>query len=176
MSANTKPRKRYRPRPVTLDTMRLAMRRAAKVPVAEIDEVMAPIAASFKAMREGVATEDEWAVLAGTVELGLAIEHQGVVKGLHGHLRAAEQALAAIQRRAMAGGTWRPTALYYQEIEALDTFTWLHKTQLENLSEGEWRKAHDRAVALVLGAQGRVVDLQDLANGGRQLTLIGAGA
>jgi hypothetical protein len=154
--------------------MKLAIHRATKVPAQEIAEVMAPITSSFKAMREGVATEDEWAVLAGTVELGLAIERQGVVKGLQGHLQAAEQSLAAIQRRAMASGAWKPTALYYQEIEALDTFTWLHKTQLENLSGGEWRQAHDRAVAMVLSARGRVVNITELANGQQQLTLIGA--
>lgn len=174
MSANSKPRKRYRPRQVTLDTVRLAMRRAAKVPADEIAQVMAPIKASFQALREGVASEDQWAVLAGTVELGLAIERNGVVKGLQGHLQAAEQALAAIQRRAMATGAWKPTALYWQEIEALDTFTWLHQTQLENLSEGEWRQAHQRAVALVLGARGRVVDVQQLRGGQSQMTLIGS--
>lgn len=178
MSGNKKPRRPYRPRPVTLDTMQLAMRRASKVPAQEIAEVMAPIAASFKAMREGVAAEDQWMVLAGTVELGLAIERDGVVKcGFGGHLQAAEQALAGIKRRAMASGAWKPTALYYQEIEAIDTFIWLHQTQqLENLSESEWRRAHQRALAMVLGAGGRVLNIKQLQGGHQQLTLIGAAA
>jgi hypothetical protein len=172
MSGRTK-HKRYRPRPVTLDPITLAMRRACRVPAAEIAEVMVPIASSFQALREGVATEDQWAVLAGTAELALAIEHKGVMRGLMGHLQAAEAALQAIYRRAMATGTWQRTALYFQEISALDEFIWLHKTQLEALSEGEWRAAHQRAEALVRSARGRVVDLRQL-QGQQQLQLTGA--
>lgn len=163
MSANTKPRKRYRPRPVATDTVALAMRRAGKIPPAEIAQVMGPIEASFTALREGVATEDHWAVMAGSVELALAIEHKGVIRGLQGHLHAAELSLQAIYRRAMASGQWQATALYFQELDALRDFTWLHRTQLATLSEGEWRAAHQRAEGLVRQARGRVVDVRELA-------------
>lgn len=175
MSSNAKPRKRYRPRPVTLDTMKLAMRRACKVPAEEIAEVMQPITASFDAMRQGVGSEDDWTILAGTLELALAIEQQGVVRGLHGHLQAAHDALQGIYRRAMEEAAWHATPMYLQEIEAIDTFVWLHKTQLENLSEGEWRKAHDHAVATVRSAHGRVADIRQLKPS-TQLDLIGAQA
>lgn len=174
MAVSTKPRRKYRPKPVALDTLALASRRAAKVPPAEIEAVMEPIAQSFQAMRQGVGGEDAWSILAGSVELALSIEHKGVVRGLQGHLKAAEAALAAIRQRAMSAGSWKPTPLYFQEIGALDEFTWLHKAQLESLSGGEWLAAHNRAAGIVSSARGTVLDVRVLQVDQAQLQLLGA--
>lgn len=175
MPGNKKSRRALRRRRVlaSANPIALAMRRASLIPQAEINEVMAPIEASFRAMREGVATEDQWCVLAGGVELALSIERTGVgaITGTLGHLQAAETALAEIARRARRPDGWKPTPLYWQEIEHLDTFTLLHKTQLEQLSEGEFHKAHKHAVAQVLGAGGRAVDINDLQVDQAQLPL-----
>jgi hypothetical protein len=171
MPSSTKPRRRYRPRVIAANPVDVALRRARKIPPDEIAIVMDPILASFAGMRQGVGTEDQWCILAGSVELALSIEHQGVVRGLQGHLKAAEAALAAIKARAMERGSWKPTALYFQEISALDDFTWLHKAQLQELSEGEWRRAHDRALAIVQAARGRVVDIRELQTHQAQLQL-----
>lgn len=178
MSKSKKPHKRYRPRVVTLDTISLAMRRARLIPKAEIDEAMAPIDSSFRAMREGVATEDQWCVLAGSVELALSIEHTrvGTITGVRGHLHAAETALAEIARRARTTGAWRPVPMHLQEIEHLDTFLLLHQAQLEQMSEGEWRQAHEHARAHVLSAGGRAVDITELQMDQGQMELIGAPA
>jgi hypothetical protein len=173
MGNTTKPRRKYRPRLTTLDPVRLAMRRAAKIPAAEVAAVMEPVKQAFRAMREGVASERDWIILAGTVELALAVEREGVVRGILGHLTAAEDALRAIKHRAMDRGAWRPTAMYWQEIEALDTFVLLHNTQLTNLSEGEFRRAHARAEATVLSAGGVAFDIRELdTNQGAQLQLL----
>lgn len=162
MANNTKPHKRYRPRPVAKNPIELALRRVSKIPETEIDEVLRPIRDSFRALREGVANEDQWCLMAGSIELALSIERDGVIKGLRAHLEAAERALLEIGKRARVGGTWRPTALYWQEIDAIDDFVWMHRLQLEQLSEGEWRRAHDRAVALVLSQGGRALDIKVL--------------
>lgn len=174
MSGRTKPR-RHRPRPIAANPIALALHRASRIPPAEIAEVMAPIAASFTALRQGVGSEDQWSVLAGSVELALSIEHKGVVKGLQGHMKQAEAALQAICQRAMHGGTWSRTALYWQEIEALDTFVWLHHEQLKTLSGGEWRQAHDHAMANVRTDGGRVLDINQL-RWAQQLDLISTSA
>jgi hypothetical protein len=176
MGNTTRPRRKYRPKPVVADPLALAMRRASKIPPAERAEVMAQIHASFKALREGVATEMQWVMLASTIELGLAVERLGVVKGILGHLQAAEAALAAIYKRGMATGTWCPTALYWQEIDSIDTAVWLHESQqLANLSEREWRQAHDRAVGVVRSDGGRAVATVDQLPP-EQLQLLGARA
>lgn len=173
MATSSKPRRKYRPRPVAANTMHLAMRRASRIPAEELGEVNGQNQAAFQALREGVATELQWCLLASAVEVGLAVEHLGVIRGLRGHLKAAEAALQAIYQRAMAAGGWKPTALYWQEIEHLDTFMWLHREQLQTLSEGEWRKAHDRAMGIVRSSGGRAVDVQDLPRH-EQLQLLGA--
>lgn len=170
MGVSSKPRRKYRPRLVA-NPITLAMRRASVIPAAEIATVMEPNRRAFKAMREGVGSETDWIYLAGAVELALAIERQGVVRGVGGHLTAAEAALRGIKHRAMDSGAWKPTALYWQEIEALDTFLLIHQHQLENLSEGEWRAAHERAVAVVRSAGGQVFDVREVEQGELQLAV-----
>lgn len=162
MGVTKKPRRKYRPRPVTLDPIALAKRRAGVVPRDEVQEVMQPVHAAFNALRAGVATEMQWMVLAGTVELALHIERQGVVRGILGHLEAAEQALAAIRVRCMATGQWRGTALYFQELDAIDTAITLHeRAQLKHLGQGELLAALDKAEACVRAQGGRVVTLAE---------------
>jgi hypothetical protein len=170
MATSTKPRRKYRPRPVAANPIKLALRRASRIPPAEIAAVMEPTKAAFRAMREGVGAEGDWIILAGGVELGLSIERQGVVRGVRGHLTAAEDALRAIKHRAMESRAWKCTPLYWQEIEALDSFLLIHQHQLENLSEGEWRRAHEHATAVVLSAGGQVFDVREIEQGELHLT------
>lgn len=162
MGNTTKPRRKYRPRVIAANPLDLALRRVRKIPAHEIAEVMDPVVDAFRAMREGVGSEDHWRLLASSVELAIAIEDQGVVRGLQEHLRAAETALSEIARRARADGGWRATPLYFQELDQVRTFVDLHRIQLEQLSEGEWRKAHSLAVGRVISAGGRAFDLDDL--------------
>lgn len=172
MATSSKPRRKYRPRLVARNPIKLAMRRASRIPADEIATVMAPIAEGFRALREGIGSESNWMILAGSVELALAIERQGVVRGLTGHLTGAEAALAGIKCRAMDRGTWKPTPLYWQEIEALSTFVDVHRFQLEQLSEGEWRQAHAQAESVVRSAGGQAVDIRELVDQ-EQLQLLG---
>lgn len=162
------------PRPITADTMRLASFRAAKSSDDEIESVIAPTRTAFKALREGVATEEQWAILAGTVSVAIRVEDQGAaVSGYAGHLKAAEDALQGIYLRAMATGAWRPTALYWQEIDAIDEFVSLHKFQLQQLGNGEIRDAIAKAASTVRSQGGEVVDLRGRQHQA-QLQLTGA--
>lgn len=173
MATSSKPRRKYRPRPVAANPIKLAIRRASLIPPDEIAAVLTPVRQAFTAMREGVATEAQWVILAGSVQLGLSIERQGVVRGVRGHLTAAEAALGAIKHRAMERGTWAPTSMYWQEIEALDTFLAIHRHQLENLSDGEWREAADHAETIVRSVGLQVVDVRELQDDQQQLQLLG---
>jgi hypothetical protein len=161
MPGTKRPRKRYRPAAVELNTMGVAAAAAAKLRPAAIAEAMEPVRASLAAMQSGTATEDHWCVLAGSVEVGLAIEEQGVIRGLEEHLKAAELTLATIRMRARLGGAIAPQGP--REHEALDTFGWLYERQLQALSAGEWHAAHARAMRRVLGDGGQAVDIADLA-------------
>jgi hypothetical protein len=58
----------------------------------------------------------------------------------------------------MATGEWRPTALYYQELDDVKAAVELHRFQLEQLSSTEAIKALDLAKGRVRSAGGRVIE------------------
>lgn len=176
MSKAKSARRRYRPLGIAPNPVAIALRRARLIPKAEVDQVMAPIDSSLAAVRQGVGSESQWIVLAGSVELALAIERQrlGAICGIEGHLVAAETALAEIARRSRSEAGWRPVQPHLQEIDHLEDFTLLHRAQLEQISEGEFHKAHDYARAMVLASGGRAVDLRELQVHQEQLQLLGA--
>ena len=102
MSRNKKPRKAYRPKKVTADTLGLALHYAAKPAKQDIDEVLRPLRAAVKALRQGMATEHDWSLTAGSLSLARAIERKGtVVRGLHEHIATTERTMQAIYDRAM---------------------------------------------------------------------------
>ena len=158
MTSGRKPRRpRWLP---TADTMKLASHRAARLSQAEVAEVMQPLRQAFQALREGVASEWHWSIAASAVNAAKAIERQGVVKGLHEHLRSADAALQAIYTRAMATGPWRPTPLHWHELDAIHAAVDLHEYQLKQLSRGEVLRAIDKAAAEIRSTGGRVVDVR----------------
>lgn len=144
MNGQRRPRRvRYVP---TAQTLKLAMHNIAKPPAAAIDEVLAVTHVAAKAMREGVATRHQWELLAGMHELANVIEKQGIVTGLHEHLASAGAALDAIYARANTSDGWRPTALHFYELDAINTLLKLHEFQLKQLGRSEYFNAVDTAV------------------------------
>lgn len=137
---NTRKPRRVRYAPTT-NTMAIALHHAAKPSRADVGELLDAIKTAFTALRQGRASEREWSILAGTLDVALAVERQGVVRGLHGHLMAAEQALQTVYNRAMLGTGWQPTALHYHELDAIHTFVDLHAYQVKQLSRAEYLAA-----------------------------------
>lgn len=149
-------RKPRRPRWGRYNPIDVAHGHATKLTQAEQEQVMIPLRAACAALRQGVATEHQWAVAVSAVNVGDAIESQGVVRGMAGHLHAIDMALQGIRRRAMDDGAWSAPALYYEERDLMDLLLDLHGLQLGSLSYGEYRRAHEKAVAQTLSAGGRV--------------------
>jgi len=172
MSRNKKPRKAYRPRQIAINTLDLTMHYAAKPTQEDLQDVLQPVEQCVRALREGVATEGQWCIAAGAVQMALAIERQGIVRGLVEHLTSAEQALQAIYRRALATGQWKPTALYYQELDALRDFLQLQTFQVNQLGRREFMQAISRAERQVR-KDGHVITV---ARTPEQMQMVGAGA
>ena len=148
-------RKPRRPRwPANVNTMATAKARVALVVPQDIASVTTPLAAAFTALRRGVGSEWDWVQACSAINAAMAIEKQGIVKGLHGHMHAAELALQAISQRALANGHWQPTELFLQEIDDISEAIALHKYQLRKLSTGELIKALDYAQAIIFGSGG----------------------
>lgn len=148
MARNKKPRKAYRPRPVTAETMRLVINKVSICSRADRAEIIGVLAKAIRSLREGVATELEWSIAAGAVAAAIKIEAQGVVRGLREHLHTAEQALQHIYDRAMRAGAgrWLRPTLYWNEIEALNVLLDLHTFQLSQLGRSELLAVLDATV------------------------------
>lgn len=156
MSHGRKPRRQRR---ISRDPITLAKNNATRLTVAEIARAITPLRTAARALREGVATEWEWAIVASAINVALSIDKQGVVRGLAEHLRSAEGALQGIYARAKTSGTWCATALYYQELDHITTAVDLHEFQVGKLSFGEWRRALKQAEAEIRSVGGRVLDV-----------------
>lgn len=162
MSKNKKPRKAYKPKPVSAETMTLAKHFAAKPSQEDRDEVLGMLRTTLKALREGVATEHQWSIVAGSVEVALTIEEKGIVRGLRSHLEAANKAMQDIYNRAMrmGNGKWLRATLYFNELDALSTFFHLHKFQVDQLGRAEFLAAIDAAQKKTV-AQGCITKIEN---------------
>lgn len=125
------------PRWLPSNTIALAIDGAAKPKRQDIASVIHPIQAAVQAMRQGVATAADWGIVAGSLELAVAIEKQGIVRGLAEHFKAFDAAMQAIHDRCSIHGGWQCTSMYFYELDALRDFVHLHAYQLNQLSRSE---------------------------------------
>lgn len=151
-------RAKRQPKLIMANAMDVVKSRAARLTDAERANVMLPAQSGFKALREGVATLSQWQAVSSAVSVARAIEAQGIVRGIHEHLAAADNALDAVWHRiqdGVRGSAWgRCTTLYFDEIAALDTALFLHEHQLQQLALSEFHQAVDMARRDVRAAGG----------------------
>ncbi len=146
-----------RPRwPAINNTFAVAQDNASKLQASDIKKILETINLSAKALREGVATELQWSIVAGAIDLANAIERQGIVRGMHEHLASADAALKSIHARATAAGPWKPATLHYFEIDTMSEFVNLHAFQLKQLSLAEYKRAVANAAGNIRGAGNHV--------------------
>ena len=65
-----------------IPTMARARKAATLLTKPEIEEILEPLPQCEKRLREGVATEDQVIILASNMRIALAIEDQGIIRGL----------------------------------------------------------------------------------------------
>lgn len=158
MSRNKKPRKSYRPRQIAVNTLEVALWRAAKPARSDRADVLGKLSASVQALCSGVATELDWSIAAGSVSVAQAVERQGIVRGLGEHLASAEAALQAVYDRCRTSVMWLRPTLTIQEVDALRLLLELHTFQVEQLGRAEFLAAIDAAQQDTI-AQGHTVTL-----------------
>ncbi len=133
--------------PIFFTTLNTARTGAAKLPPADLQAIMGGLQAAISAFKSGTGTHAQWAIVSGHVDLAKAIEHYGVVRGLHGHLDAIEAHVIAVYTRALFDPTmWTPPALSFDEIDSLTLLADLHKLQLQSLGRNELRQALRRVI------------------------------
>lgn len=161
-------RKPRQPRTIR-DPISHAILHATRLTDPEIASIMAPIRTCETALRCGVATQMQWQILESTVKVAGGIEKSRIVRGLSEHIASATAAIDAIGQRAQLTGAWKPTALHYQELDAISTMVDLHDYQLRQLSAGEIHLIVKQITDATQSQGGQVVrvSLAELAAGGQ---------
>lgn len=144
--------------PARFDVITIAIKRATLYTEDEVKYIMEPVNTSAKALREGTGTEWHWKQLASACAISLSIDAKGVVRGLMGHFTHIDNTLATIKARATKTGAWRPTALYFNELDAIKDLVELHEFQIRKLSHAEYIAAAQHAVAEVIRTGGEVIE------------------
>ena len=146
MSGQRPRRIRYIPTP---HTMAIALNNAAKPARADVTEILQAVHAAHTALRRGVGTELQWAILSGTLAVAHSIHKMGVVRDIDGHLAAADVALQTIHDRATASGHWQAPALWFDEMESLEVFVELHALRARQLGRAEFLRAIELAATSI---------------------------
>ena len=145
-------RKPRRPRwaPQVGGTMDMVRLRASRATDDEIAKYLAPIRASYEAMRQGAGHGDHHRMLLTLYFVATALETTGGIGGLQDSIDDYRSMLDGIERRHFdeERGTWRRITLTAQELASVRNTIELHDTQLLNCTWAEFEKARDLAKAL----------------------------
>jgi hypothetical protein len=107
--------------------------------------VLSVLANALSNLRDGSATLLDWEIAAGGAATALAIERQGVVRGLADYLASIEAALRAIYNRCSRPSLWLRPTLTEPETQATHLLLELHTFQLDHLSRSELIAALNQA-------------------------------
>jgi hypothetical protein len=135
-------------------TMMAAVEGSTTLDASEIAAVMRPARQAIDRLRLGQGTFDDFARAASIVNISLAIERKGVIKGLQADLDDCHRHLEAIGQRGGEVDSWHPPTLWAAEIKSLNLLANLHEQQLRVLSYKEYSEARIYAVAKVRSAGG----------------------
>lgn len=139
-----------------VDTIGKAIRYASGLLPSEQADTMAPARACTELLRECKATEDHLIILRTQLRIAMGIEASGIVRGLREQFEGALAAIDAIEARSNAGGTWRQSALYAQELAAIREAVRWHAFQLQHVSAGELRAAAQKLIAQTQSSGGEL--------------------
>lgn len=150
-------RKPRQPRTRVQNPVRLAAWQAARLSSRQVETIMDPLHLAFKALREGVANEQQWAHLVSAMNIADSVAITSPIRGTRGHIEPAQRALDGIMRRAMVKGEWHATELYLEELDLISDGLAIYNHQLQHLTRGEYQCAEDHAAADVRRTAGAVV-------------------
>lgn len=140
----------------------VAIRNATKLTTPEIEHYIVPSRRAVEAFRLGKGNFKDWLRLCTLVNVGMAIEDGGVVKGFRSDLKAALNALEEISTRQDSPKGWKPGALRASELEAIRMLVVAHDFQLRQISYGEHQEAYRLATARVKSDGGEVINLKNI--------------
>ena len=150
MPRSHKPRKRYVPKHVDLDTIGLAIGRATVLDAEQRVKLNISVLDALVAFRHGGGNRAHWMNLADAMNVAEAIAQAGIFgDDMPAAYAAAQQVLSDVSDRHEAGGSW---TLRGPELTALDQAVQCHELQLDHVSQGELADAITLVKHRVAGA------------------------
>lgn len=156
MSGRTKPR-RKRKALTAANPLAHLFTHASKLRPHEISNLMVPKYAAMFAARTATLTESDYNDLCTALNVGEAIQSLGVVRVDKAHLAKAREVLEAMGQSMDTPTGWRPHALRWDELEALDVLLAIHHRQLQELQYNEYQAACRLAESRVASEGGIVI-------------------
>jgi len=134
MPRSHKPRKRYIPKRVELDTIGLAHAQASLLLPSQRHDLVAPMRSAFGRLRAGHGTNADWCNLADAMNVAERLAEINIASDRLPEFRAAQAVLAELHARHQQRGSY---TMRGPEIATLETAVELHEVQLEVCTQGE---------------------------------------
>lgn len=150
VSRSSKPRKKYKPRPL-INTIEAATARAAKLTDSERHLLIDPVWASFDLLRRSETSATEFIHLCDCLNVAVALTQPGI-NLLPDHVEkfnAGIDTLGGIADRRMAGKSW---TCYAHELATLQEALEFHEIQLRYASAQDVCKATQKVDRAIKGA------------------------
>ena len=136
-----KPRKQYRPRPVSCNIVAIALNKVRKLSAEDVQRQHQLMTTALREFSAGKDCAYHWRSLADSANMAETLSAMGICSGLQAStiIHAAQQALAAVHVRHATRGTW---TMYATELDTLQWLVVLHTRQLAECDYGEFEKAY----------------------------------
>jgi hypothetical protein len=136
-----KPRKKYRPGPVHCNALSIVLNKVRKLSAEDQQRQRDIMTTALQEFAAGRDCAYHWRSLADAANMTETLAGMGICSGLQAEtiIHAAQQALAAVQGRHAARGTW---TMYATELDTLHWMLRLHTTQLAECDYGEFERAY----------------------------------
>jgi hypothetical protein len=134
MPRSHKPRKRYVPKRVAIDTIGLAHAQASLLQPAQRRDLTVPMQHAFERLRAGQGTGADWCNLADAMNVAERLAEINIASDRMPEFNAAQAVLAELHQRAQQRGSY---TMRGPEIATLATAVELHDVQLEVCTQGE---------------------------------------
>ena len=133
-----KPRKQYRPRPVSLDPVADAIARATVLRPEQVASLAGPVERAWLDLRTGTQPDHAWRDLADAMNVAEQLADAGIASDRMPEILTAQEALADLAARHNSTGSWTLRSHELRRIEAALEF---HGIQLDHCTQGEMADA-----------------------------------
>lgn len=139
MSKSTKPRRKYRPKPVTTDPIGYSICGAALFMKSQQAKLMSGPNAAFDLLRQGKARNADWNDIMQALTVGQRLCDANIGNNLRDDIEAGMTALSKVGVRMQQTG--KPTTCYAAELAAIREALDLYGIQISLCTQGEYTRA-----------------------------------